>query len=165
MRQSLQQKLNQKLAPAQIQLMQLIQIPGIDIEDRIMEEIASNPALEIDNSKAEEPQEIETSVYDEVLPEHETYDELQTSSNEGEESNYNTYDYYEGHNQDAIVDPFATKRNQESFYDMLLQQLDMQDLNDFQKQIASYIIGNVDEDGYLRRTALEMSDDLALKKI
>lgn len=164
MRQSLQQKLNQKLAPAQIQLMQLIQIPGIDIEDRIMEEIASNPALEIFDPKVEEPQEIETSVYDEVLPEHETYDEIQASASEGEATNHNTYDYYEGQSQDTIVDPFATKRNQESFYDMLLQQLDMQDLNDFQKHIATYIIGNIDEDGYLRRTALEMSDDLAFKE-
>lgn len=169
MRQSLQQKLSQKLSPRQIQLMKLIQIPEMEIDTRIKEEVESNPALEYaddvydSDTDAEVDYESDTNTIDASATEDDiTYDNNEVDYNSYEE---NPYEYYfnnraDDEEEDAVVPVKAEL----SFHDFLMQQMDMLDLSDEEKVIAIHIIGSIDDEGYLTRTAEEISDDLAFKE-
>lgn len=169
--QSLQQKLSQKLSPRQIQLMKLIQISSTEMEQRIKEEIESNPALEIiehDDDAEEESLEDTISKHNErEEKDTEIFEDSDVDLNLNSDSGENPFEYYydSGGNKDEIQeDRNAFYRSQESFYDILLRQVEMLDLDDTQKRVAKHIIGSVDDDGYLRRTAFEISDDLAFRE-
>ena len=152
---SLQQKLLQKLSPQQIQVIKLLEIPAIQLEQRIKKELEENPVLEMGEEQPE-------------------YDENDTDAgdtqNDGDEFSLEDYmdeddipSYRLAANNyskdDKQIDiPFSSGI---SFHESLLEQLGLTDLNEPQKQIAEYIIGNIDEDGYLRRDLLSISDDLA----
>lgn len=166
LKQSLQQKFFQKLSPRQIQLMKLIQIPTLDMEVRIKEELEANPALEIDD-------EYDVSHDDEFSSDSNEIDSLNNKedSNSDDYDNYseNDYDnyndhYYDHNADDENEDVGQPIKAQISFYELLMQQLDLLDLNDEDKKIAVHIIGSIDDDGYLRRTAEDISDDLAFKE-
>lgn len=168
MRQSLQQKLSQKLSPRQIQLMKLIQIPEMEIESRIKEEIESNPALEF----ADEHQDHEQESYDSDFSSDTDTSHSNTSEDQpfDSELDYNAFEenpyeyYYKNQADDEEEDSVIPVRAELSFHDFLTQQMDMLDLNDTQKLIATHVIGSIDEEGYLTRTAEEIADDLAFKE-
>jgi len=151
---SLQQRLLQKLSPQQIQVIKLLEIPTMQLEQRIKTELEENPILElIENENDEESFEEEsgeTSSDDEFS--------LEDYMNEEDIPNYrlsaNNYS-----KDDKQVDmPYSSGI---SFHDSLIEQLGLTYLNDEERQIAEYIIGNIDEDGYLRRDLLSISDDMA----
>ncbi len=164
LKQSLSQKMLQKLSPQQIQLMKLLQIPTASLEQRIKEELESNPALE------------EGDDYDDVFDlEGDSFG----SSEEGEsdrdqgETEFEFDDYLNEYLDD---DPSSYKMKGEefineeersmpvpvenTFHESLERQLGMLDLNDNQQIIALQVIGSIDEDGYLRREPSSIVDDL-----
>ena len=159
---SQQQKLLQKLSPQQIQLMKLLQVPTIALEQRIKQEIEENPALD-DGIEAEAKDE-----QDEYLEEdQQTQEEKDNADDEFDFSDYldddDTPDYkYQVNNhskddEDRQI-PFVSGT---TFHDLLRTQLGMRNIDEKEKQIALFIIGNLDDSGYLRRDLVALVDDLA----
>lgn len=182
LKQSLSQKMLQKLAPQQIQLMKLLQVPTAVLEQRIKEEMEENPALEEgdyqeDLSEADGPSEQE-DLYDSESSKSESADEetdeLPDYQNEkdnplefsdylneyiaDDEASYKTRgDSYNKEEEDRRL-PVAIEN---TFHDYLEQQVGMMELdNSRQEAIARQIIGSIDDDGYLRREPSAILDDL-----
>jgi len=160
MKQYLKLKLNQKLSPQQIQLMKLIQLPTIDFEQKIKQELNENPALEIrDNSN---------DVLDEDFSNSNEV-ELNNESIDDEDINIEDYINYDdtpayklGYNKNNDSEnneiPFASGI---SFTEYLLNQLNTLRLNDDEAKIAEFLVGSIDNSGYLRQNTDEIIDDLA----
>ena len=160
LKQKLQQKLLQKLSPQQIQMIKLLEIPTLQIEQRIKKELEENPALE------EGPE-------DEVPPGEVSEEDENPEQDERDQDEFTLDDYID---EDEIPDyklqsanyskddekraeiPFSAGS---SFHEHLESQLGLRDLTDKQKILGEYIIGNIDEDGYLRREPANIVDDLA----
>lgn len=152
---SIQQRLLQKLSPQQIQVIKLLEIPAIQLEQRIKSELEENPILEMlegndDDEKYDDSEDTSSSTDDEFS--------LEDYLNEEDIPSYrlaaNNYS-----KDDKLVDmPYSSGM---SFHDSLIEQLGLTDLKGEEQLIAEYIIGNIDEDGYLRRDLLSISDDLA----
>lgn len=154
LKQSLQQKLLQKLSPQQIQLMKLLQLPTTELEVRIKEELEANPALE---EGAENDWDD-----DEMAP----ADEQSEALDEFDFDDYlddETPDYrLSARNQGADVEdktiPFS---GGSTFFERLHAQLGLLDAPDQARELADHIIGNLDEAGYLRRDLESIVNDLA----
>ena len=165
LRQIQSQKLLQKLSPQQIQLMKLLQLPTIALEQRIKEEMEINPALE---EGSEEEDEINTDF------EEENYDDL-SKNDENQRNDFSISDYMdedEGVSYKLKVNNTSAEEERKeipvsvgvTFQDMLDSQLGLKELNDHQYQIANYLIGNLDDDGYLRRELNSIIDDIAFSQ-
>jgi len=156
LKQSLQQKLLQKLSPLQIQVIKLLEIPTAQLEQRIKKELEENPILELDREQAD-PDKDETDNTPEQEVERDELSIDEYINNEDipayklQARNFSKDDKHEDI-------PFS---NGASFHEHLISQLGLRILTDRQRNIAEYIIGNVDEDGYLRREIDEIIDDLA----
>lgn len=158
LKQNLQLKLQQKLSPQQIQLMKLLQVTTMDLEQRIKEELQDNPALEEGN-------EDDNNEQDELDP---TDQDDQDTDNEDLDINLEDYfdedspDYKtQVNNQGKDLEERQTPIGQgSSFQDLLYQQLHLLELNDEELMIADYLIGNLDDDGYLRRDLASIGNDL-----
>lgn len=153
---SLQQRLLQKLSPQQIQVIKLLEIPTMQLEQRIKSELEENPILELVESE-DDGEKYEEETTNEESPSDDEFS-LEDYMNEEDIPNYRltTNNYSKDDKQVDI--PYSSGVD---FHDSLIDQLSMTYLNDEQKQVAEYIIGNIDEDGYLRRDLLAISDDLA----
>jgi len=161
LKQHLQFKLSQKLSPQQIQLMKLIQLPTQAFEQRLKQELEENPALE---SGKEEIDALDDMYED-------TYDESADNENiDTEEINIDDYlsddeipDYrtqvnnYSADDDDKRV-PYAAGT---SFNQYLINQLNTTYLDDQEWAIAEFLVGSVDESGYIRRPLPDIMDDLA----
>ncbi|NVK29026.1 MAG: RNA polymerase factor sigma-54 [Flavobacteriia bacterium] len=159
LKQSLQQKLQQKLSPQQIQLMKLIQLPTQALEERIQEELEANPAL--DEGKEEETRdEFETDEFsneEESREKDEDFDiDQYLSDDEIPEYRLHANNYSADDEDDRI--PLAGGT---SFVQTLRSQLGMRSLSEEDRKIAEYLVGNIDDDGYLRRELQDVVDDLA----
>lgn len=156
---SLQQKLLQKLSPQQIQVIKLLEIPTMQLEQRIKKELEENPVLEVDSENGELSEQAEDTEpeadgdtdneefsFDDYLNEEDEVPSYKTTAN-----NYSKDDKY-------VDIPFSAGI---SFHESLYDQLGMTSLDETDRHLAEYIIGNIDEDGYLRRELLSVSDDLA----
>ena len=164
LRQTLQQKLLQKLSPQQIQLMKLLQLPTIALEQRIKEELEINPALEEgkeDDFSDNAENEYEDDFENEGLSDSRD-DEFDLSDYMDDETpDYKLYTSNKGKDVDDKEIPFAAGK---SFHDLLQDQLTMRILDDREFQIASTLIGNLDDSGYLRRELSAIVDDLAFSQ-
>ena len=160
MKQYLKLKLNQKLSPQQIQLMKLIQLPTIDFEQKIKQELEENPALEIkDNSNDALDEDFSNS----------NEDELNNESIDDEDINIEDYINYD--DTPAYKLSYNTNNDSEnseiplasgiSFTEYLLNQLNTLRLNDDEAKIAEFLVGSIDNSGYLRQNTDEIIDDLA----
>ena len=150
---SLQQKLLQKLSPQQIQVIKLLEIPTMQLEQRIKKELEENPVLELQSEGSDE------SIDQETSPENDGDEfSLEDYMDEDDIPEYrlSTNNYSKDEKQTDI--PFSSGT---SFHESMTEQLGLTDLDDTQKKLAEYIIGNIDEDGYLRRDLMAISDDLA----
>ena len=163
LKQFLHLKLSQKLSPQQIQLMKLIQLPTQAFEQRLKEELFENPALE---SGKEEEELYEKDEFDN----NDEFDDFEGSENIDTEINIDEYlsndetpDYklqannYSDDDEDRQT-PFAESI---SFHQDLINQLNTFILSDDQRSIAEFLAGSIDDDGYLRRTILDIVDDMA----
>lgn len=155
LKQNLQQKLLQKLSPLQIQVIKLLEIPTAQLEQRIKKEIEENPILELDREKPDpdkdEPEERESEVERDELSIDDYIRDEDIPAYKLQQRNFSKDDKHEDI-------PFSTGA---SFHEHLIAQLGLRRLSDRQREIAEYIIGNIDEDGYLRREIDEVIDDLA----
>ena len=161
LKQYLQFKLSQKLSPQQIQLMKLIQLPTQAFEQRLKQELEENPAL--DSGKEEKEDEFED--FDNT---HDEFDDSESIGND--EINVDDYlsddevpDYRTSVNNYSADDeektmPYAAGT---SFTQSLVNQLNTYRLDDEQYQIAEFLVGSVDESGYIRREMIDIVDDLA----
>ncbi len=170
--QSLQQKLLQKLSPQQIQLMKLLQVPTANLEERIKEELEENPALEqgeegqVDELTDDTKDEFESSSDDEVLDgsedEYENIDITEyVNDGDDEVGDYRMKDDNYPEADDGKVIPI---KNEASFYELLIDQLGMLDLDERRFKVAEQIVGSIDDDGYLRRELSSIVDDLAFRQ-
>jgi RNA polymerase sigma-54 factor len=163
LKQFLNLKLSQKLSPQQIQLMKLIQLPTQAFEQRLKEELVENPALE---TGKEEEELYEKDEFDN----NEEYDDYEGSDNIDTEINIDEYlsddetpDYklqsnnYSDDDDDRVT-PFAEAI---SFHQDLINQLNTFILNEDQRSIAEFLVGSIDDDGYLRRNLQDIVDDMA----
>jgi RNA polymerase sigma-54 factor len=162
-KQFLHLKLSQKLSPQQIQLMKLIQLPTQAFEQRLLEEMNENPALETGKEEEFEKDEFENEDYDD-------YDDAESERIEAEDINIDDYlsnddtpDYKTQANNYSDDDdereaPFAAPI---SFHQDLINQLNTFILNDSEREIAEFLVGSIDDMGYIRRTILDIVDDLA----
>ena len=142
MKQYLKLKLSQKLSPQQIQLMKLIQLPTLDFEQKIQREIEENPALEIEkNSENEKSDDLNIDDYisDDDTPFY------KTSSNNYSSSEQKSIPYSSGI----------------SFTEYLISQLKTISLDENDMKIAEFLVGSIDDAGYLRLANDEIIDDLA----
>ena len=147
--QKLQLKLSQKLSPQQIQLMKLIQLTTVEFEQKITNEIDENPALE----KGSESLDNDTNEYEGDRDEGDVNVDEYLSD---EPDNYNQNNYS---NQEEKTN-FQTKESL-SFHQFLDNQSKNLILTDSEKPICEFLIGSIDESGYLRREIEDIIDDLA----
>ena len=165
LKQQLQQKLQQKLSPQQIQLIRLLELPAIELEERIKHELEDNPALEEGKEIADD--------FDRT---DEGGEELAANEMEGESETDTDLSLGDYMSEDDIPDYKLRELNEraekkedvpfsvsESLNEYLLQQLGLRDLPEKQVKIAEYIIGNIDDDGYLRRDLSAIADDLVFQ--
>lgn len=165
LRQDLQQKLQQKLSPQQIQLMKLVQLPTVAFEQRIKEELEENPALEDtpDYSEDEMDNKDDYDDYEEAdKSENESIDDIEINVDEylsdDEYPSYKSYtSNYSADDEEKSV-PYAQGK---SFYEHLTSQLNTFRIDEDQLKISDFLIGNLDEDGYLRRDLQSIVDDMA----
>ena len=160
LKQHLQFKLAQKLSPQQIQLMKLIQLPTQAFEQRLKQELEENPALE----SGKESQEIEDEYSDSLDGDmdNETIDtediNIDDYLSDDEIPDYRTQTSNYSPDEDEKSIPFAAGV---SFNQYLMNQLNTIYLNDGEWAIAEFLVGSVDESGYIRRTISDIMDDLA----
>lgn len=163
LKQQLNFKLSQKLSPQQIQLMKLIQLPTQAFEQRISQEMNENPALEGGKEEKDE--------FDDEFRDEDSFDE-HDEGNEVIEAEINVDDYLSddevpsyklsANNYSADDDdkqtPYASGT---SFNQYLLQQLNTYRFDEEEEEIARFLVGSVDESGYIRRDIQDIVDDLA----
>lgn len=157
LKQFLTQKTEQRLSPQQIQLMKLLQVPTLELDQRIKQELEENPALE---------EGIET--------EDDEFDKEEDNSSSEDDDEFDISDYF-----DEDVADYKTQANnaskdeeervvplsgEQSFQEKLTEQLHLIALNDTQFLIADVLIGNLDESGYLNREISAIVDDLAFSQ-
>jgi len=152
---NIQQKLLQKLSPQQIQVIKLLEIPAIQLEQRIKSELEENPILELIEDESPEDEYNSTETNDSQSDDEFS---LEDYLNEEDIPSYRLAANNYSKDEKQIDMPYSSGI---SFHDSMIEQLGLSDLNDDEKLIAEYIIGNIDEDGYLRRDLLSISDDLA----
>jgi len=163
LKQNLQFKLSQKLSPQQIQLMKLIQLPTQAFEQRLKEEMNENPALEggkeeddyADEFEKEEFDDYEEDEYDRIDAEDINIDEY-LSDDETPEYKLQSNNYSD--DDEDRETPFAAPV---TFHQDLINQLNTFILSDEDREIAEFLVGSIDDMGYIRRTIADIVDDLA----
>lgn len=156
LKQQLQIKLSQKLSPQQIQLMKLIQLSTQELEQKVEAELGENPALE-SGLELPEPATAEDDYDERTTIEADEIDVDQYLSDD-EIPSYRLYsNNYSNEDEHRIVPVSGGV----SFHQHLLQQAGNLILNDHEMQVAEFLIGSIDDSGYLRRTNEELMDDLA----
>ena len=156
-KQQLSQKQQQKLSPLQIQQIKLLELTGLEIEDRINRELEENPALEEMSDVADERQN------------DDAFSDFERDSDFNKEDlslgDYRSEDDIPDYklNQTYYVEktpvdiPYSES---ESFQDFLLNQLHLKNLQEEKMKIGEYLIGNIDGSGYIRRNPEAIADDL-----
>lgn len=148
MKQGLVQKLSQKLSPLQIQTIKLLELSTLEMQQRIQKELEENPVLD-ENTKPEnedgtEPEDLSIDAYkdDDAIPRYKMH--------------VNNY----GKDERPQYNAFSVK---ESFHQSLEHQLGYRNLTDHERTVAMYLIGSLDDSGYLRRDIESLVDDMAFK--
>ncbi|MDR2038038.1 MAG: RNA polymerase factor sigma-54 [Bacteroidales bacterium] len=154
--QRLQQKLVQKLSPQQIQMIKLLEIPTMQLEERIKEELEENPALEEGREKTEDNSDDASSQAEDNSDNTDLSIDEYLSSDDTPLYKLNAKNFSQEEQKNEI--PFSVGN---SFHDQLESQLGLRNIDGRQKALAEYLIGNIDDDGYLRRDISAIVDDLA----
>ncbi|WP_299097221.1 RNA polymerase factor sigma-54 [Winogradskyella sp.] len=162
LKQYLQFKLSQKLSPQQIQLMKLIQLPTQAFEQRLKQELEENPAL--DTGK-DEPSDDNFDEFDNSVDDYNDNDSIEADDinideylSDDEIPDYRTQaNNYSSDDEEKSV-PYAAGT---SFTQHLINQLNTFRLSEQEEEIAYFLVGSVDESGYIRRSLSDITDDLA----
>lgn len=161
LKQQLNLKLSQKLSPQQIQLMKLIQLPTQAFEQRIKEELEENPALEDGKLENEDEYEEEFSNAEDVDTDSETIEteiDVDEYLSDDEIPSYRLQANNYSADDDEKSVPYASGT---SFTQYLKTQLSTLRFSDNEQEIADFLVGSIDESGYLRRELQDVVDDLA----
>ncbi len=155
LKQQLQQKLQQKLSPAQIQVIKMLEVPALELEERIRQELEENPALEEGRESDEEAEELDN----------------QNQEDEGQNDEFDLEEYV----ADDDIPDYRLKINNASkddkhedipfsagmtFHEFLIDQVGLLQISQKERLLVKYVIGNIDDEGYLRRTPEAMVDDI-----
>ncbi len=143
----LELKQQQKLSPLQIQTIKLLELPIMELEQRIQKEIEENPVLEEDTDKEKETEE---------APKNVSLDEYKQDDTPSYKLYVNNY----GRDERPQYNTFSVK---ESFSQSLREQLGFCDLTPHQREVADFIINSLDDDGYLRRSLDSLVDDMEFR--
>ena len=156
-----QQKLQTKLSPAQIQVMRMLELPACELQARINEELQENPALE---EGVDQAQELD-------YQEQDSMDDDYQNPLQNDDFNYDDYVQdddisersYNNRSQESMREdiPFSVGM---SFGEYLKSQIYLTKMDKPDRHIAKFVVGNIDENGYLRRTAEELVDDLSFRE-
>lgn len=153
-----EQKLTQRLSPLQLQLVPLLQMNSLEIEEKVRSELDDNPALDVNeetvNNELDKDEEGETF--------NETSEDIQQADYRDEDD----IPYYRTSISNRSADdetPNAIIISESSLVDYLMEQINERNLNETQLQIAEYIIGNIDDNGYLSRSLAAITDDLVFQ--
>ncbi|MDY3529901.1 RNA polymerase factor sigma-54 [Riemerella anatipestifer] len=164
LKQNLQLKLGQKLAPQQIQLMKLIQLHTLDFEEELERELEENPALEKVEEEADYGEEY--SELDKLNDEDSDSIETDFDVNEylfDDEPSYKTASSNYSPD-DEEFDQQSVLTEGQTIYDYLIEQIRLRHISGEELAIAEYLIGNLDNDGYIRRELKAIVDDLAFSQ-
>jgi RNA polymerase sigma-54 factor len=156
LKQQLAQRLEQRLSPQQIQLMKLLQVPTMELDQRIKQEIEENPALEEGEGKEEDDFDNTDDEFDDDSDNDDDFD--LSDYLDDDSSDYKTQANNSSKDDEERVIPLS---GEQSFQEKLTEQLHLLDLDDKQFLIADILIGNLDESGYLNRDLEAIVDDLA----
>ena len=166
LKQNLQLKLGQKLAPQQIQLMKLIQLHTLEFQEELERELEENPALEV----------VKEEIGDDDFSSLDNNNDYEEEGNESIETDFDVDEYlyddepsyktassnYSADDEDFDKESLLTEG--QSLYDYLMEQIRLSNIEGDDLKIAEYIIGNLDNDGYLRRELKSLVDDLAFSQ-
>ena len=158
LKQYLQLKLSQKLSPQQIQLMKLIELPLQELEERLSREIEENPALESGKEKEDDDYFDTDSDYDEQSNKDDGDINVEDYLSDDDTPDYKlkSNNYSDDDEEKSL--PFVSGI---SFNQFLKNQLATFSLNDEDQKIAEFLVGSVDQSGYIRAELLDIVDDLA----
>lgn len=148
LKQGLQQKLAQKLSPLQIQTIKLLELPTLELEQRVKKELEENPVLDEASDSEDGDERGEGNV---SLSEYSSDDQIPS---------YKLYANNQGKDLKPQYNIFSVK---ESFHQSLISQLGYSLMEPREKNIARFIIGSLDDDGYLRRDLDSLSDDISFR--
>lgn len=154
----LNQSLQQKLSPQQIQFIKLLQVPTAELESRIEEELESNPALE----EGEEKDQPEDANHEEEAPETDTREEEVDIKDYLQDDDYSGYKMQGDGDDDEDRDmpiPMST-----SLHELLMNQLDFLGLSEKEYIIGKQLVGSIETDGYIRRDLEAIVNDLAFSQ-
>jgi RNA polymerase sigma-54 factor len=167
-------KLSQKMLPQQILLMKLLQLPTLALEERIKEELEENPALEEDSDNAATEEELSSNEDDEPIIEEDFDESVEINDEDGkiEPNDVVMEDYMDDEELDSYKYEVVNKGQDDDsrefivteglgFKETLEQQLGLKEINEQEYTIGIYLIGCIDEDGYIRRELELIVDDLA----
>lgn len=157
LKQRLQQKLLQKLSPQQIQVIKLLEIPTMLLEQRIKKELEENPILE-EGENYESDTEQENSATEDDVNKNDDEFTLEDYLNDEDTPSYKLSTNNTSKDDKHEDIPFSVGA---TFHEHLENQLGMLTLSERENQLALYLIGNIDEDGYLRRKLTAITDDVA----
>ena len=162
LKQQQQLKITQKLSPQQIQLMKLVQLPTIAFEQRVKQELDENPALEISSEETWEEEDKYDDSYD-ATDEYEDNQIIQADAinvdeylSDDEIPEYRLY--ANNSNEDDYAQPY---REEVSFHQYLIEQLNTFRLGETDREIAEFLVGSINDNGYIRRSMRDIADDLA----
>ena len=163
LKQNLQLKLGQKLAPQQIQLMKLIQLHTLEFEEELERELEENPALEkVTDDKEEDYDNLGTDYENEGTESIETDFNVDEYLYDDEPSYKTASSNYSPDDEEFDNESLLTEG--QTIYEYLLEQIRLSNISDEELKIAEYLIGNLDNDGYLRRDLKSIVDDLAFSQ-
>ena len=161
-KQGLEQKLQQKLSPLQIQTIKLIEMPVQALEQHVREVLNDNPVIDdTPQGGGDEDQPRDVSISE--VEEHEQSGgslEENYGSHDDDIPSYNLHVNNWGKDERPEYNTFSVKQ---SFTQSLLEQLGYRNLTDHERTVATFIIGSLDDDGYLRRDIESLVDDLAFR--
>ncbi|WP_035659491.1 RNA polymerase factor sigma-54 [Flavobacterium seoulense] len=161
LKQFLNLKLSQKLSPQQIQLMKLIQLPTQAFEQRLLEEMNENPALETGKEEEYEKDEFENEDYDDY-DDSESIDaddiNIDEYLSDDDTPDYKTQANNYSDDDESRESPLAAPI---SFHQDLINQLNTFILDDHEREIAEFLVGSIDDMGYIRRSIPDIVDDMA----
>ncbi|WP_444964570.1 RNA polymerase factor sigma-54, partial [Porphyromonas loveana] len=159
LKQTLSQKQQQGFTAMQIQQIKLLELPALELEERIQKELEVNPALE-EGLPDDEGRDDSERLDDETMPDGDADILLGDYRNEDDIPDYKLREWQDRNSRREEI-PFSA--GAPSINDRLVEQLKYLPLTERQQQLAPYIIGNIDEDGYLHRGTEELLDDLAFR--
>lgn len=160
------QKQSLNISPQQLMLVGMLSCNVEEIEERIKKELEENPALETSEEKEKT---LENSEYYDSATDNYSESKVEENTDEmGDFSEYKSdgYDYYDSEDSSDDYNEYRKETNlteETSFTDSLLEQIEFQNLSKILKALCAYIIGNLDESGYLRQEIPQMTEDLNTK--